>query len=275
MAKLRARHTITSLISATGKSKRTILDALEKGWFGPVELKKINKVNYYIMSEDSVEFYKKKKYEKKVVVERDDTDNYFTYKYTMEEAKVNANIRAEKYMEDKERVRLEMLGKGNLTEEDVKAKAYNTFLIEESNKKIKVTQGKLTADEQRELLALPLNFPTLVLDKMLPNQSVYMMEKIQEYINTIGKDKWKEPWIRNTIINLIQEEIYQHYLHDLRRFKQGIIHDKIDDALTKSETRWIKLTDSLGLSLRKTGGGGGDDEEPHERHEVSNAADNL
>ena len=167
-----------------------------------------------------------------------------------------------------------MLGTTGATEEDIRTNKYNTFLAEESGKKMKVAQGKLTTDEQRELLELPLNFPTLVLDKMLPNQSVYMMEKMQEYIVTLGKEKWKEPWIRNTVINLIQEEIYQHTLHDLRRFKQGVIHDKVDDALTKSETRWIKLTDSLGLSLRKSGGFG-EDEDPHERHEVSNAADRL
>lgn len=276
MTKKRARHTIVSLVSATGKAKRTIREALDRGWFGPVLVEIVNDVTYYIMAEDAIEFYKKKGYEKKVIVEKKDDSNFFAYKYTLDEARSTAEIRADRYMEDVQRVRLEMLGNKGKTVEDIRQTVYDKFVIEESAKTVRVTQGKLSVDEQRQILELPLNFPTLILDKMTPNQSVYMLEKVHEYITTLGSEKWKEPWIRNIVINLIQEEIYQHYLHDLRRFKPGTIQDKIDDALTKSETRWIKLADSLGLSLKRSGGyGEGEDEHQRDDYETANAADNL
>lgn len=267
------RHTIESLIAATGKSAKTIKEALKKGWFGPVELVKARKKQYYLMADDAVEFYMKKKYEKKVTVKTNRGD-LFAFKYTIDDARKNASKRADEFMEDKERVRLEMLNKHNLTEKDVRDRVYEKFLKEESAKTVKVIEGKVPLLERRKMLALPLDFPTLILNKMNPNQAIYMLGKTYEYIETVGKDKWAEPWVRNTVINLVQEEIYQYYLHDLRRFNPGKPQSEIDEALTKSETRWIKLADSLGLSLRRTIKD--DDSSPHVRDAgMGGGADNL
>lgn len=274
MAEKRIRHTMTSLISATGKSQNTIKEALDNGWFGPVQIITVKKRKYYSMAEGAVDYYKKKKYKSTVAVERKNEGTFFAYKYTLEEAKENANRRADEYMLNAKRVRLEMLNKPSVTKKDVRQKAYNVFLKEESGKTVKVMQGKISIDEQRRILELPLNLPTLILKKMTPEQGVYMLEKTFEYITSLGEDKWKEPWIRNTVINLIQEEIYQNSLHDLRGFQSGKVQSEIDEALTKSETRWIKLADNLGFSLKRTSP---IDEEPHQRdtENPSGRSDNL
>ena len=104
------RHTVESLIAATGKSKSTITEALKKGRFGPVEILKIDKKVYYRMPSDAIDFYLKKGYEKQVIAP-DNKNTFVTYKYTTKEAIENANKRADEFMVNPERVRLDMLNK--------------------------------------------------------------------------------------------------------------------------------------------------------------------
>jgi len=185
--KNRARHTMTSLISATGKSKRTIKTALDNGWFGPVEIiKGTGKIVYYVMAQDAIKFYMEKKYEKQVVVKNTSKNNFFAYKYTLEEATDNANKRADVYMENKDIVRLELLNKPEIKESDIREKVFKTFLKEESEKIVKVVNEKMSIADQRKILELPLDFPTMMLEKMTPSQSVYAMEKVYEYIHSVG-----------------------------------------------------------------------------------------
>jgi len=258
-------HTIEDIVSITGHSKKKIDEALRKGWFGRVETIKTESGHRYRMLAGAVDNYMKGGYKKTVVKTRDPRRktpadkalNYYPYQYTVEEADEEARERAKEYCDDEEKMRLERLNKHDLTDEEILEKKYQTFRRQLIGKQAKVRKKRLSVADRREMLALPLNFPTLVLQKLPPEQAVYMMEALFQYIEAVGDD-WNEPWVRSTVIYVVRDEIELNKLYDLKTMEEDSVDDKVDEAITRAQNRLRRNQESLGF-LKKRGESTGQD----------------